>query len=212
VALFRIPSAFPLLFRDLCWKIPAQENVIYLTFDDGPEPAVTPFVLDILKQYNASATFFCVGKNVETNPDLYKRIISEGHSVGNHTYSHLKGWSTDTTSYLEDVGACTKLVDSALFRPPYGKISFRQYKELSKKFTIVLWDVITHDYDVTLDKTVALKKSIESVKPGSVIVFHDSLKAKDNLEFMLPALMKHFSEKGYRFEALSSELCKGAIS
>ncbi len=212
MALFRIPSAFPFIFRDLCWKIPVSEKVIYLTFDDGPEPTVTPFVLETLRKYDAAATFFCIGKNVETFPHLFQRLLDEGHAIGNHTYSHLKGWVTDTDEYLKDVEACSTVVQSSLFRPPYGKISFRQYRRLLKKYTIVLWDVITHDYDVTIDKHEALKKSIESIKPGSVVVFHDSRKARVNLEFLLPAFMEHFHKNGYRFEALTEEICRKAVS
>lgn len=212
MALFKVPSAFPFLFRDLCWKIPATEKVLYLTFDDGPEPAVTPYVLDLLKRYNARATFFCIGKNVAQHPSLYSRIKEEGHATGNHTYSHLKGWITRTNEYLKDVKACADLVDSRIFRPPYGKISYSQYRKISRDYCIVLWDIITHDYDKHLDVNKAVKACISSANPGSVIVFHDSLKAQRNLEVLLPAILEHFSKEGYTFSSLSEDLCRKAIA
>jgi peptidoglycan-N-acetylglucosamine deacetylase len=212
VTLFKVPSAFPFLFRELCWRIPSTEKVLYLTFDDGPEPFVNTFVLDTLKEYDASATFFCVGQNVEKHPELFQRIKETGHTVGNHTYSHLKGWTTKTAEYLNDIKNCERIVTSELFRPPYGKLTYSQYKKVVQEYTVVLWDVITHDYRADLDKELALSKTIDAIKPGSVVVFHDSLKAKDNLEYLLPRMLKHYKDKGYTFKALNTKICRTALS
>lgn len=202
MTLFRIPSALPFIFRDLLWKVKEEENVIYLTFDDGPEPSVTPFVLDQLKRFDAKATFFCLGKNVESNQELFREVLEEGHSVGNHTYCHPNGWKSRSKDYIEDVNHCTAVFKSSLFRPPYGKLKWRQYRALRKKFQIVMWDVITHDYKADLDQKKALETIISLTRPGSIVVFHDSLKAEKNLKFLLPAYLKHFQKIGYRFERL----------
>jgi peptidoglycan-N-acetylglucosamine deacetylase len=210
VALFKVPSAFPFLFRKLCWKIRTTENVIYLTFDDGPEPAVTPFVLDLLSRYNAKATFFCIGKNAKANKTLFDNIVERGHAVGNHTFSHIKGWTTDSKTYLKDVEACDEVFSSTLFRPPYGKITATQYRKLVRRYSVVLWDVITHDYKKDLNREEALRKTIEAIRPGSVVVFHDSLKAKDNLEYLLPKVMEHFASRNFTFRELTPETCERA--
>ena len=189
------------------WRVNTTENVLYLTFDDGPHPTVTPFVLDELKRYGAKATFFCIGKNVAAHEDIYLRIIQDGHAVGNHTYDHLNGWKTPEKKYLDNIAEAARYVDSHLFRPPYGRITRSQGATLQKgtdgnPFKIVMWDVLSGDFDVSLGKQKCLRNVVRYSTGGSVIVFHDSAKAWERLAFVLPEMLKYFSERGYRFEKL----------
>ena len=190
------------IYSKAVWKINTSEKKIFLTFDDGPAPEATPWVLNTLKKYNAKATFFCVGDNVKKNPDIYDRIISEGYLTGNHTYNHLRGWTTSTSTYIENVEKCSALVSSKLFRPPYGKLSYSQFKILHSKFSIIMWDVLSADFDKNLSKEKCLKKTIQNTREGSIVLFHDSLKASENLYYTLPKYLQHFSEQGYVFESL----------
>ncbi|MGE5383452.1 MAG: polysaccharide deacetylase family protein [Omnitrophica WOR_2 bacterium] len=176
---------------------------LYLTFDDGPIPEVTPQVLEILKRYNAKATFFCVGDNVRKYPQVYDLILKDGHSTGNHTYSHLKGIKTDNQQYFKDIEKCRELVHSDLLRPPYGKIGYHQVKVLEKNYKIIMWSVLTGDYDHKLTKEEVLDNAINHCKDGSIIVFHDSIKAYDRMIYALPALLEHCSLKGFRFDKIS---------
>lgn len=191
------------LYPTLTWSIPTEENEVYLTFDDGPHQTITPFVLDVLKEYNASATFFCIGKNVREHPTIYQRLISEGHKVGNHTYNHSNGWKTPDKVYLGDVIEAKKYIDSNLFRPPYGRISRFQIQQLNPLFKIVMWDVLSGDFDVTLAPQKSLEYVVSNVSPGSIVVFHDSEKAFPRLEFALPQTLKYLAGKDYKFKALS---------
>ncbi|MBI2271732.1 MAG: polysaccharide deacetylase family protein [Bacteroidetes bacterium] len=200
--LIRPPYAVRKLFSSLIWRIPTAEKKIYLTFDDGPIPEVTPWVLDILKKHNAKATFFCIGQNVEKNPDLYKRISDEGHSTGNHTYNHLNGWKTRNSEYFSNIEKCSALVRSKLFRPPYGKIKKSQISDLRSQYSLVMWDVLSYDFDQSVSPEKCLSNVIRYSREGSIIVFHDSLKAQRNLEYALPKAIEQLSLKGFSFEAL----------
>ncbi len=193
------------VFPSATWNLSTGKKNIYLTFDDGPLPGITPFVLETLKQYNAKATFFCVGENVQRNEDLFRRVIEEGHAAGNHTFSHLNGWKTSTPAYLADVEACRKLVPSALFRPPYGKLRPAQYKALMKKYRIVMWNVLSRDYDSNVSAERCLENVIENAGNGSIIVFHDNYKSEKSLRYVLPRVLEHFSGKGFGFGKIKGE-------
>ncbi len=175
---------------------------IYLTFDDGPTPDITDWVLEELRKYSARATFFVLGKNAVSYPDILNRIIEGGHLLGNHTYSHKNGWETDNNDYVEDIEMCNNVVRSKFFRPPYGKITPNQIKEIKKKYRIVMWSILSMDYDNRIDKEKYLKKLLYHTKSGSIVVFHDSVKAYSNLRFMLPAFLEFYSYMGYKFEVL----------
>lgn len=173
-----------------------------MTFDDGPQPGITEWVLDVLKGHNASATFFCVGENVRKNKGIYERILHEGHSTGNHTYNHLYGWRTDTARYIDNTTKCAELVHSKLFRPPYGKMKPSQYSMLNAQYSIVMWDVLSGDFDNTITKEKCLQNCSRHSREGSIVVFHDSVKAQKNLEYVLPRFLDIFSGKGFAFEKL----------
>ncbi len=195
------------IYSSYLWDIDTNEKIIYLTFDDGPHPAITPFVLGELKKYNAKATFFCIGKNVVSHPDIYKRILEEGHRTGNHTQNHLNGWKTNTDVYLNDIREATNYIDSELFRPPYGRIKTPQAKKISnaigkKEPKIIMWSVLSGDFDTTVSKKKCLQNVTANTKAGSIVVFHDSEKAYTRLEYALPATLKFFAEKGYIFRAI----------
>lgn len=183
------------------WSVATRKKELFLTFDDGPHPSVTPFVLDELKKYNAKATFFCIGKNVMAFPEIYQRIQHEGHRVGNHTQHHLNGWKTTTEEYLADTAEAAKYIRSDLFRPPYGRIRGSQAKKM-KEYKIVMWDVLSGDFDTGLSKERCLHHVIWNTRRGSVIVFHDSEKAFPRLEYVLPATLTYFSMQGYTFKSL----------
>lgn len=182
--------------------MPHQTKTIYLTFDDGPIPEVTPWVLDTLKKYNAKATFFCVGKNVAENSGIYERIQREGHAIGNHTMNHLNGWKTPSDIYIQDVADCSRLVKSILFRPPYGRISFSQSLALRKNYKLIFWDVLSKDYDVSLTGGQCFNLVKRKTKPGSIVVFHDSRKAEERLRIALPETLEYFSGLDYKFSAI----------
>lgn len=205
--LIKTPWLLKKIFPNYLWSIETKEKQLFLTFDDGPHPVATPFVLDQLKLYNAKATFFCIGKNVVVYPEIYKRILSEGHSVGNHTFNHLNGWKTKDEIYLKDVAEASNYIDSNLFRPPYGRINVFQAKNLqpvlnNKKPIIVMWDVLSADFDTSVTPQKCLEHVLLRSKPGSIIVFHDSEKAFPRLEYALPRVLKHFSDKGFIFSQL----------
>lgn len=201
----KTPWALKKLYPSCVWQMPAKEKVLYLTFDDGPHPEATPFVLETLKKYNASATFFCIGKNVVEYPAVYRRILDEGHRVGNHTQNHLNGWKTDDKKYFENLVEAKKYIDSDLFRPPYGKISPLQIKYITEAFNmkVIMWSVLSADFDPQLSPENCLKNVIASTKTGNIIVFHDSAKAMQKLTFTLPRALDHFSSKGYRFDKIN---------
>lgn len=184
------------------WRMPTKEKVLYLTFDDGPIPEVTPWVLDTLRAFDARATFFCVGENVQRYPEIFKRIAQEGHAVGNHTHQHLNGWKTETPRYLQNVETCAALVPGRLFRPPYGRLLSDQAAALRRHYRIVMWDVLSGDFDRDLHPEKCWRNIRQHVRPGSIVVLHDSLKAERNMRYALPATLEYFSGKGWRFEAI----------
>ena len=191
--------------RHCVWNIPTNEKEVYLSFDDGPHPVITPWVLDILNSYEAKASFFCIGKNVAAYPDIYRRIIEEGHRVGNHTHLHLNSKKTAEKEWLEDVKKAAEWIDSDIFRPPYGRISRFQEKALREAkpgFRTIMWSVLSGDFDKNLSAEDCTKIVYEHSKPGSIIVFHDSEKAWPRLEFCLPEILKRLSDKGFSFKVL----------
>lgn len=190
------------LFPSLHWNIKTSEKTIYLTFDDGPHPEITTKVLRILEEKKARATFFCVGDNVNKYPETYQQILEAGHRTANHGYNHLNGWKTPDHIYVNNVQQCRTLVDSDLFRPPYGRIKSSQIKMLKRDYRIIMWSIITYDFSKKVSKEQCLKNSIKFTKPGTIIVFHDSLKAADNMLYALPKCIDHFKAEGYRFEVL----------
>lgn len=193
------------LYSPCIWEIPTGEKVLYLTFDDGPHPEATPFVLDALKKHDAKATFFCIGKNVAAHTDIYRQVINEGHQTGNHSFNHLNGWKTNTLAYLKDVVKAKDYIDSSLFRPPYGKISHWQISQLKKSLglKIILWSVLSADFDEKVSEKKCLENVILNTAPGSIIVFHDSAKAYRNLTYTLPKVLSHYSSQGYRFDKIN---------
>lgn len=203
--LVRSPWWLKKIYSRLVWSIPTKEKVLYLSFDDGPHPVATPFVLDELKKYQARATFFCIGKNVQEYPQIYRRLLLEGHRVGNHTQNHLNGWKTDDKKYLENIRDAARLIDSNLFRPPYGRISAFQSSLLRSEpfdYKIIMWEVLSADFDRALTAQLCARNVIHHARKGSIVVFHDSEKAWDRLREALPMVLKHFSGLGYRFEGI----------
>jgi len=193
-----------LLFPNYIWTIPNSENKVYLTFDDGPTPEITEWVLNQLNDYNAKATFFCIGNNIEKHPEIFDEIIAQGHAVGNHTFNHLNGWKTSTEEYIENVKLCQSLFPNPksqnlnLFRPPYGKIKPSQSKRLRNLgYKIIMWDVLSYDFEKTITPEQCLENVLKNVESGSIIVFHDSVKAWNNLEFTLPKTLAYLQEKGF---------------
>jgi peptidoglycan-N-acetylglucosamine deacetylase len=197
------PAALRKLWPGALWKLNTQEKVLYFTFDDGPIPGVTAFVLDTLQQFNAKATFFMVGQNVGKHPDVYERILKEQHGIGNHTEHHLNAWHCSGKQYFDDVEECNKRLHSRMFRPPYGKLKFLQGVKLRQAgYRLVMWDVLSYDFDSRVSPVQCAQHVISRASEGSIIVFHDSVKAKRNLEYALPKCLEHFAHAGYRFEAL----------
>jgi peptidoglycan/xylan/chitin deacetylase (PgdA/CDA1 family) len=205
----KTPRLIQKFFPNLIWQMNAKEKTIFLTFDDGPVPEVTSWVLNTLNRYQAQATFFCIGDNVSKHPDVYQEILTRNHIIGNHTFNHLKGWQTVSEDYLENTLKCEELIDNPdkWFRPPYGKITPKQIKTLKNEgYQIVMWDVLSYDFEEKLNTDLALKKIIKHTQSNSIVVFHDSLKAFDNLKKMLPPYLDYFSKKGYVFRGLNHNL------
>lgn len=219
----KTPLVVKKLFPDYIWEISTQSKELYLTFDDGPTPHVTNWVLDILKSYHAKATFFCIGNNVKNQPELFNKILEEGHAIGNHTHNHIKGWKTKTKDYLNNVLEAQNCIDYHftnpksqtpnrfnntlpivnLFRPPYGQIKPKQGKKLMDLgYKIVMWDVLSFDWDKTVSNQECLDHVVSKSKNGSIIVFHDSEKASNNMKFALPKVLEYFTEKGFSFKAI----------
>ncbi|OIP49724.1 MAG: polysaccharide deacetylase family protein [Flavobacteriaceae bacterium CG_4_8_14_3_um_filter_34_10] len=228
--LVKTPKIFKLLFKKRLWAFSSKQKIIYLTFDDGPIPEVTPWVLEQLKKHQAKATFFCIGKNIEENPGIFNQIYKEGHAIGNHTQNHLNANLTSSDSYLENVLKAQEVINERikilggnkverenssiknekkpqinqfLFRPPYGKLSSKKAKKLQKKgFQIVMWDVLSADFDSSISKEKCLENVLKNTRKGSIIIFHDSKKAEMNLRYALPKILTHYSNMGYVFKAI----------
>lgn len=217
--LYRTPAFLPWIFSNLLWRMQTKAKEIYLTFDDGPIPGPTEFVLDTLKEFNAKATFFCIGDNIRKHPEIFQQVIGEGHAVGNHTFNHMKGWGTSTEKYVSNVELCANEMSKTLpslgyqiyqqpgtnflFRPPYGRIRPKQINALKGKYQIVMWDVLTSDYSISQSPEACLKGSIKATRPGSIVVFHDSLKAERNMKYALPRYLEYFVKQGYFFKELA---------
>lgn len=210
--LIKAPFWIRWVYPQLLWRLSSKEKVLYLSFDDGPHESATHFVLDQLKAYQAKASFFCIGKNVVKHPEIYERILLEGHQVGNHTQHHMNGWENGVDDYLQEVAAAAELIHSPLFRPPYGRIKRAAISKvkalLNERFSnmgasnIVMWDVLSGDFDTQISGETCFQNVIKHAGPGSIIVFHDSTKAWDRMSYALPKVLQHFSALGYRFETI----------
>lgn len=190
------------MLPSLIWKMPSDLNTIYFTFDDGPDPEVTPYVLEILSYYNIKATFFVIGKNVEKYPEVFNRILSEGHKIGNHSYSHPNGWKTKTDEYVSDIEKASKIVPANLFRPPYGRITPSQVRVLKNKYTIYMWSLLSMDYSEKLNHQDIYHNVVDHVKSGDIIVFHDSKKGWIRLEKSLPKILENLHQRKFEFSVL----------
>lgn len=204
----KTPKLIQKLFPNFHWTAPTDSSspTIYLTFDDGPIPQITPWIVEQLEAFNAKATFFCVGNNVRRHPDLVKQILDAGHTVGNHTMHHLDGWQSDNMPYFHDVRHCAMQVKTSLFRPPYGHLKPSQAQFLQRHYEVVMWDVLSGDFDPELDPEDCYQNVVRNAGPGSIVVLHDSLKAEHNVRNILPRLLAHYAALGYSFAALTPEL------
>ncbi len=219
----KTPKIIQRFFKNYVWSFSlysSKQKTIYLTFDDGPTPEITEWTLNILKKYNAKATFFCIGKNVENHPAIFQKIIESGHSIGNHTHNHLNGWKVDNTRYIDNVLKVDEVFLSQipnpkyqttnnqqqvpnLFRPPYGKIKSSQAKQLIKKgYKIIMWDILSADFDKSISKEKCLDNVLRNTQNGSIVVFHDSVKSEKQLKFVLPKILEYFFKKGYQFSSI----------
>lgn len=204
------------IFSGFIWDFPTTEKTVYLTFDDGPTPEITDWTLAILKQYNAKATFFCIGENIVKHPELFKQLQKAGHSTGNHTYNHINGWYLDAESYMKNVLLCENSItdtsddintEKKLFRPPYGKLKRKQFKSLKDKgYKIIMWDILSADFDTTISPQVCAENVLKNIKPGSIIIFHDSIKASKNLKYALPQTLEYLQKNGYEMKAIKFAL------
>lgn len=208
--IIHIPKWFQSIFSGVTWSVSTDKKELFLTFDDGPTPEITEWVLEELNKFNAKATFFCIGKNIAAHPEIFEKIIRDGHRIGNHTYNHLKGWKTRTKNYLNNTEKTQVLLDrftspenTRLFRPPYGKISPLQVRKLKAlNYKIVLWSVLSGDFDPNISQEQCTENVIKNSEKGAVIVFHDSLKACQNMKEALPKVLAYFSKKGFEFNVL----------
>ncbi|WP_053992810.1 polysaccharide deacetylase family protein [Mangrovimonas sp. TPBH4] len=216
VAPAKTPEVMKKMFPNYVWDMPSGEKNLYLTFDDGPTPEITEWTLDILKQFEAKATFFCIGDNIKKYPEIFHKVLQEEHRIGNHTFNHLKGWKTETEDYLKNTLKAQQIIDSEssiidvahhtvpkLFRPPYGKIKPSQTEVLlDRNYRIVMWDVISYDWDKDISKEQCLEYVTSKAKDGSIVVFHDSVKANRNMSYALPKALEHFKQIGFSFKTL----------
>ncbi len=203
--LVKTPSLIKFIFKNWVWSFSKKEKIIYLTFDDGPTPEITEWTLAQLNKYHAKATFFCIGKNVQQYPKIYQKIVENNHSIGNHTHNHLHGLKTTTADYLDNINKAELAFQKKpkLFRPPYGKLSFSQAKKIRENGSkIVMWDVLSADFDTSISKEECLKNVIKHTSNGSIVVFHDSVKASEKLKFVLPQLLEYYTSKGYIFKSI----------
>lgn len=189
------------MFPNYVWEIPNKEKKVFLTFDDGPTPEITEWTLDQLRNFNAKATFFCIGNNIEKHPGIFQKVMADGHSIGNHTFSHLKGWKTSNQKYIANTQKCT--INSHLFRPPYGKIKPSQSRKLrALGYKIIMWDIVSYDFDAQTSKEQCLENVLSNVQSGSIIVFHDSVKASENLRYALPKTLAFLKENGFACDSI----------
>lgn len=207
MALYKVKASWWLrkLYSNLIWYIP-DEKAVYLTFDDGPHPTATPFVLAQLQQYNAKATFFCIGNNVAQYPEIYSQLKDWGHTIGNHTFSHMNGWHATTEEYLKNIARADELIDSKIFRPPYGRIKKAQANmliEAGRK--IYMWDVLSGDFDINLTPEKCLENVLQNIRPGSIVVFHDSTKAWNRMSYALPRVLEYCKQKNWQLKALPAQ-------
>ncbi|KGO86461.1 polysaccharide deacetylase [Flavobacterium rivuli WB 3.3-2 = DSM 21788] len=198
------------LFRGFVWDIPGRIKTVYLTFDDGPIPEATPWVLDVLREHNIKATFFCIGDNIQKHPDTFRQVIADGHTIGNHTFNHFNGWNTDNETYVANFEKCEKAIEerysgtAKLFRPPYGKIKNAQAKVVRLRgYRIIMWDVLSADFDQSITPEQCLQNVTNNVSNGSVIIFHDSIKASANLRYALPEAIKYLKKNNYEFGVIT---------
>jgi len=198
----RPPSFLRWIYPNAVWNLPSEQKVVYLSFDDGPTPFVTEKVLELLEEYQAKATFFCIGKNIEQHPELFNLVKEKGHHIGSHTYSHLNGWKSNSTDYLTDYQKGRELVGSNLFRPPYGRILLNPLQTIQKQDKVIMWDILSKDYNEEILPKTILNNVLNNLKPGSIIVFHDSEKAKKNVLAVLPLLLQNLKQQGYAMEAI----------
>lgn len=203
--LIKAPWLLQKLYSSCTWKIDTDEKILYLTFDDGPDPEATPFVLEQLEKFNAKATFFCIGENVKKYPEVYQQILQAGHSIGNHTYNHLNGWKTPDEKYFQNILKATEVINSKLFRPPFGRITKFQLKMVSGlrlQLKTIMWHVISADFDTSISPDQCYLNVINNAEKGSIVVFHDSQKAFPNMSASLPKVLTYYKEKNYEFGAL----------
>ncbi len=200
---YKIPYILQLFYPNYTWKVNTQEKVVYFTFDDGPHPEITPWVLSELAKYNAKATFFMVGANIEKYPETFEKVTKSGNAIGNHTFNHLNGWKTKDENYFDNINKCKEFIESNLFRPPYGRIKSKQAKHILNEFKVIMWDRLSRDYDINLNIDESLRAMKKLPSNGSIFVFHDSEKAFKNLKILLPELLNFYSLNGYKFEKLS---------
>lgn len=221
----KTPSLLKFIFRNWVWRLSSKKKILYLTFDDGPTHEITEWTLNELKKYEAKATFFCIGKNIAEHPEIFQNILEENHSVGNHTNNHLNGWKTKTADYLQNIEEAEKYFEEyatlkdvtlsapdsyrvegrnrKLFRPPYGRLTLSQSKKIRKKgYKIIMWDVLSADFDPAVSNEKCLENAIRNIQNGSVIVFHDSVKASEKLKFVLPKVLEYYSYLGYEFKSI----------
>ncbi|GDX48522.1 polysaccharide deacetylase [Bacteroidota bacterium] len=198
----KTPQLLKRLYPSQVWSLPDDKKTIYLTFDDGPTPGITEWTLDTLAKHNARATFFLVGDNIVRYPGMVKSITASGHHVGNHTQNHLNGWNTETKDYLRNTLKCAEVLNTPLFRPPYGRITRAQARIMQKRFKIIMWDVLSGDFDKTISKERVLRNVLDHTGNGSIIVFHDSLKAESRMRYALPRVLDYFGDKGFSFDAI----------
>lgn len=208
----KMPTLIQGLFPNFTWRVATQEKTLFLTFDDGPIPEVTPWVLEQLEKYNAKATFFCVGANVEKHPEVLAQVIKAGHTVGNHTFNHLNGWEHDNIDYFHNIRHCARLVKTNFFRPPYGRITPAQVQFVQRHYRIVMWDVLSGDFDIDISKEQCLRNVTDNAREGSIVVFHDSIKAQEHLYYALPRTLEYFSALGYRFKAITPQLLEQKVT
>lgn len=205
----RTPFFLPMIYPSLHWRWETDKKELFLTFDDGPVPGPTEFVLSVLKDFSIKATFFCIGENVHKHPEIAASIAAEGHQLANHTFHHMNGWKSNVKDYVSNVAACDEIIkpylpgngNKKLFRPPYGRITKKQIKELSD-YAIIMWDVLSVDYNRNVSPEACLRNTFNVTRPGSVIVFHDSIKARRNMEYTLPRFIKQCLDEGYSFKSI----------